>query len=264
MKLFKSAIEKEWSKLKKDEFYFLDKNLQKENSKLNQFLADKVPGGLQETLDATFAKAFHLVFEKGTDLIEKTYKKDEIEKDYQINNYTVKVKENRKNLKTFSKKANGAGNTNLLISGVSGIGMGILGVGIPDIVVFTSLMLRSIYEICLNYGFDYKEDEEKKFILLVIQGAVCHDMNLLKINEQLNFYIEHGEFSKVISLNDCVQETARCLSRELLYMKFLQGIPLVGAVGGAYDVIYMKQVNKFAELKYRRRFLTEKQRKNEI
>ena len=258
MKLFKSALEKEWIKLEKDEFNFLDKNMRKEDSKLNQFLADKVPGGLQDTLDVAFAKAFHLVFEKGTDLIEKTYKKDEIAKDYQINNYTVTLKENRKNLKAFSKKASSAGKTNLLISGASGIGMGVLGIGIPDIVVFTSFMLRSVYEICLHYGYDYKDPEEKKFILLLIQGAVCHDTNLLRINEQLNYYIEHGEFSKVVSMNDYVQETAKSLSKELLYMKFLQGIPLVGAVGGAYDVIYMKQVNKFAELKYRRRFLEEK------
>ncbi|MBQ6843297.1 MAG: EcsC family protein [Agathobacter sp.] len=260
MRLFKSAIEKEWTKLEKEEYIFFDKALRKEDSKLNQFLSDKVPSGLQDTLDAAFAKAFYMVFEKGTDVIEKTYKKSEIEKDYQINDYTVKVKENRKNLKVFSKKAAGAGNTNLLISGVSGIGMGVLGIGIPDIVVFTSLMLRSVYEICLHYGYDYKDAEEKKFILFLIQGAVCHDTNLLRINEQLNLYIENGEFSKVVSLNDCVQETAKCLSKELLYMKFLQGIPLVGAVGGAYDVIYMKQVNKFAELKYRRRFLAGKRR----
>lgn len=47
-------------------------------------------------------------------------------------------------------------------------------------------------------------------------------------------------------------------------MKFLQGIPVVGAVGGAYDVIYMKQINKYGELKYRRRFFYNKKNKNEI
>ena len=255
MKLFKSALEKEWTKLQKDESYFINNNLKKDESKLNQFLVDKVPDGLQNTLDTTFAKAFYMIFEKGTDFIEKTYKKDEIKKDYQINKYSVKVKENRKNLKAFSKKAMGAGNANLFISGASGIGMGVLGIGIPDIVVFTSLMLRSVYEISLHYGYDYKKEDEKKFILLMIQGAVCHDTNLLCINEQLNEYIEKGVFSKDASLDDFIKKTAQCLSKELLYMKFLQGIPLVGVVGGAYDVVYMKQINKFAELKYRRRLL---------
>ena len=255
MKFFKSALEKEWAKLEKDEYTYLDKNLNKEDSKLNQFLSDKVPGGLQQTLDSAFAKAFQLVFEKGTDIIEKSYKKEDIEKEFAINSYAANVKENRKNLKAFSKKASGAGRANLLFSGVSGVGMGLLGIGIPDIVVFTSLMLRSVYETSLHYGFGYDTEEEKKFILLLIQGAVCHDTNLLRINNELNAYIETGSFSREVRLEECIKKAAAALSKELLYMKFLQGIPLVGAVGGAYDVIYMKQINKFAELKYRRRFL---------
>lgn len=30
--------------------------------------------------------------------------------------------------------------------------------------------------------------------------------------------------------------------------------PVVGAVGGVYDAVYMKRVMTYAELKYRRRF----------
>jgi len=41
-------------------------------------------------------------------------------------------------------------------------------------------------------------------------------------------------------------------------MKFLQGIPLVGAVGGVYDVVYMKQITEYAKIKYQRRFLRTK------
>ena len=264
MKFRWSALEKEWAKVEKNEHTYIEKNIHKEDSKLNQFLEDKIPAGLQNTLDTAFAKAFHLVFEKGTDVIEKTYKKAEIEKDYKINAYSAQVKENRKNLKAFSKKASGAGASNLFLSGVSGIGMGVLGIGIPDIVVFTSLMLRSVYEISLNYGFDYKKEDEKKFILLLIQGAVSHDTSLLKINDELNHYMECGRFSTEIDLEEAITKAAACLSKELLYMKFLQGIPVVGAVGGAYDVIYMKQINKYAELKYRRRFFYGKKRKNEI
>ncbi len=258
MKIFKSALEKEWIKLEKDEFAFLNKSLHKEETKLNLFLEDKVPAGLQNTLDEAFAKAFGLVFEKGTDVIEKTYKKDDIEKDYQINSYIVNLKENRRNLKAFSKKASGAGNKNLLLSGVSGVGLGVLGIGIPDIVIFTSLMLRSVYETSLHYGFQYDTEEEKKFILLVIQGAVCHDTNLLKINSELDSYMKNGCFSKRQSMQDCIRNTAKALSKELLYMKFLQGIPVVGAVGGAYNIAYMKQINKYAQIKYRRRFLMKK------
>ena len=147
---------------------------------------------------------------------------------------------------------------NLLLSGVSGIGLGVLGVGIPDIVLFTGLMLKSVYEIALNYGFHYESEEEKKFILLVIQGAVSFGDELEEINQQLNFFMEKGIYKKPFELDYGIEQTAKSLSKELLYMKFLQGIPLVGVAGGAYDVIYMKQVVEYAKMKYQRRFLTGK------
>ena len=62
-----------------------------------------------------------------------------------------------------------------------------------------------------------------------------------------------------MDVDGSIRETAGCLSKELLYMKFLQGIPIVGAAGGAYDAVYMQKIVKYAEMKYRRRFL-EKQK----
>ena len=56
------------------------------------------------------------------------------------------------------------------------------------------------------------------------------------------------------SLDKIIEETAGLLSKELLYMKFLQGIPVVGVAGGAFDVKYMKEITAYAELKYRKRY----------
>ena len=36
-----------------------------------------------------------------------------------------------------------------------------------------------------------------------------------------------------------IKETSAVLSGELLYMKFLQGIPVAGVIGGAYDSVYL-------------------------
>lgn len=249
-----TPLEKEWLKVERQEQQFIHKRMEKKDSKLNQVLESKVPPNLQKTLDVAFSKAFYLVFEKGTGIIEKTYNKDDLEKTFQINEYAAQIRNNKKSLKAFSKKAIGSGALNTLVSGVSGIGLGVLGIGIPDIVLFTGLMLKSVYEIALNYGYDYRSEEEKKFILQLIQGAVSYGKTLYDINEEVNHYIEQEVFETKRSLDTCITETANCLSKELLYMKFLQGIPIVGAAGGAYDVIYMKQVVNYAEMKYRRRF----------
>lgn len=255
MFLKKTPHQKEWEKFIKKEQKYLDKQKEKKESFLNQKLEEKIPNKLQAALDTAFAKAFHLVFEKGTGVIEKTYRKDDIQKNYLINELTNELKQDRKSIRAFSKKAKSSGTKNLVMSGAAGIGMGIFGVGLPDIPVFTAMILKSIYEIAMNYGYSYETEEEQYFILLLIQGAVTHGKEMLSIDKEVNQYIGSSIWMKEKNKEEMIQKTASYLSKELLYMKFLQGIPVVGAVGGAYDVVYLKQITEYANLKYERRFL---------
>ena len=256
----KSPLDAEWEKLIKDENKFLNNRVDKKDSLLNKKLAEKVPAKLQSTLNSGFAKAFGTVFAKGTDVIEKTYKKEELQKDFKINQYADEVRQSKKSLKTFGKKAKTASSVNLLISGVSGVGMGIAGVGIPDIPVFTGMILKSIYEIALNYGFEYETEGERRFILLIIQGAVSYGDELLKADTAIDEYIANVTVPDEYDEKEQIEQTAESLSKELLYMKFIQGIPVVGAVGGAYDVVYLKKITDYANIKYKKRFLTKKKR----
>lgn len=256
----KSPLELEWEKFQKKEQKFLKARAEQKESLLNQKLAEKVPPKLQGTLDKAFAKAFGMIFEKGTDVIEKTYKKEELQKTYKINEYANEVRQNRKSLKAFGKKAKNAGRVNMLVSGVAGIGMGLAGVGIPDIPVFTGMILKSIYEIALNYGFDYETEKERRFILLLIQGAVSYGIEMQTIDKGIDEYILNSEIPQDYNEQKQIEQTAAGLSKELLYMKFLQGIPIVGAVGGAYDLVYLKQITEYANLKYKKRFLINKKK----
>ena len=172
----------------------------KKDSYLNQKLADKVPAKLQGQLDKAFAKAFGMVFEKGTGVIEKTYKKEELQKTFKINEYANEVRQTRKSLKTFGRRAENSGRINMLVSGVAGVGMGVVGVGIPDIPVFTGMILKSIYEIALNYGYEYDTEGERRFILLLIQGAVSYGQEMLAVNELVDLYIQTAE------IPDCYDE----------------------------------------------------------
>ncbi len=254
----KTPLEKEWEAIRKKELKYLNARTDKKDSFLNRKLEEKVPEKLQSTLDSAFCKAFELIFEKGTGIIEKTYKREEAEKSYQINEFTSQIRQDRKSLKAFSKKAKGSGNLNLLISGASGVGMGVLGIGLPDIPLFTGMVLKGIYEIALSYGYSYESEQERYFILNVIQGALSYGDELMEINQRLNDYMRTGSLPECYNRAQQIKETAGTLSKELLYMKFLQGIPIVGAVGGFYDAIYMKQIVEYANLKYQYRFLREK------
>jgi len=231
----KSALNKEWGKLKKKEQNFIAGRMDRKDSILNRMLSEKVPKKLQDTLDAAFAKAFSLIFAKGTGVIEKTYQREKIEEDYQVRQYTAEVKQDKKSLRAFSRKARDTGTKNLLISGASGIGMGLLGIGLPDIPLFTGMILKNVYEIALQYGYEYKSAEERYFILLVIQGAVSYGEPLMETEQSVNASISENCLPADYNENVQIGKTAGMLSKELLYMKFLQGIPIVGIVGGAYD-----------------------------
>lgn len=254
----RTPLEKEWEAIRKKELKYLSARADKKDSFLNRKLEEKVPEKLQTTLDAAFCKAFELIFEKGTGIIEKTYRREEAEKNYQINEFTSQIKQDRKSLKAFSKKAKGLGNVNLLLSGASGVGMGVLGIGLPDIPLFTGMVLKGIYEIALSYGYSYESEQERFFILTLIQGALSYGDELMEINQRLNDYMRTGSLPEGYDRAQQIKDTAGTLSKELLYMKFLQGIPIVGAVGGFYDAIYMKQIVEYANLKYQYRFLREK------
>ena len=43
--------------------------------------------------------------------------------------------------------------------------MGFFGLGLPDIPLFLGVLLKSIYEVALSYGYTYDTQEEQIFIL---------------------------------------------------------------------------------------------------
>ena len=65
----KSALDTEWRQFQKKEQRFLANRAEKKDTVLNKKLEEKVPEKLQGTLDAAFAKAFGMIFEKGTGAI---------------------------------------------------------------------------------------------------------------------------------------------------------------------------------------------------
>ena len=94
----KRALDIEWEKLQKREKRFLSARENQKESFINQKLEEKVPTKLQETLDKAFAKAFGLIFEKGTGVIEKTFRPEEMKKDfifYQVSYLLMLEKEQR-------------------------------------------------------------------------------------------------------------------------------------------------------------------------
>jgi len=123
-------------------------------------------------------------------------------------------------------------------------------------------LLKSIYEVALSYGYTYDTQEEQIFILKLIETALSHGEQLAQNNMELNLWMrEERTFS--ISRNEQIRRTSDALAGELLYLKFVQGLPVVGMVGGVSDMVYQKRISDYAAVKYKRRFLETKRKTGE-
>ena len=259
-----SPLYREYLRLIKDERKFMLKRQEEKENFLNKALKDKIPQKLQSTLTEAFIKAFSLIFKKGTVAIELTCKKENAEKEFKLREAAYEINGNRKSIKAFAKNAKAQDNFHTLISGISGISMGLLGIGIPDIPIFTAVMLRDIYKTAAGFGYKYDTREERFFILKCIEASLSRGDNLSFIDAEINSFIEKGFISESYTEEKQIEKTAEALSSALLYMKFLQGIPIAGAAGGIYDAVYMKETASYSTLKYRRRFLTQKLKKEKL
>ena len=276
LQLQRKHIEKEWQQLLRAEQSFLSRNTSPRLAGWQEKIAKFVPDKLENTLNTAFYKAFELIFDKGTGIIEKTYQKDKKEQNYKINAYAADVRNTRWSLRAFGREAAASKNFNMAVSTLEGVGMGILGMGIPDIPLFIAVLLKSIYEIALSYGFSYDSEQEQIFILKLIEIALSHDSALAEGNMELNLWMqgkksevvvtEDGERQEVevehatarcfeISRSEQIKRTSDALAQELLYLKFVQGLPVVGVVGGLSDMVYQKKISDYAAMKYKRRFL---------
>lgn len=155
----------------------------------------------------------------------------------------------------FVKEADRAGRGNVLISGAAGVGMGLFGVALPDVPLFTAMLLKCVYETGESFGFGHETEAERLYVLRVIETALCWGGELRRRNAELDAYAQTETWSADNSLERQLQSTARRLSQTLVGSKFLQNIPLVGAVGGAEDALCMGRVRRYAAIKYRKRFL---------
>lgn len=256
IKMANKVLQRQWKRILRREDTFVKNATKKKNSKMEDFLAEKVPDKLQNTLNVAFAKSFEIVFERGTNVIEKTYNKESIQQTHKINEYAFSVVADRKRVNAINQGATKTAVYSTVISGVKGVSLGILGIGLPDIPIFMGMVFRGIYEIALQYGYNYDTEEERYFILNIISTALAHGEQAIIENNALNDFMLNPKLPYNYSRQTEIEKVSDVLSMELLYLKFVQGVPVIGAVGGVFDAVFTQKILGYAKLKYRRRFLS--------
>ena len=252
-----AALQKELEQLEKQEKR-LEKSVERQGlPEWKKALEAKVPEKVRVNLEKAFCKAFSVVFQHGNTLIEKTYDKEELQKDHEIQEYAVQLKGNRRELRRMRKAAGAADLRNMALTTVEGAGLGLLGIGLPDIVIFIGMLMKGVYEAALHYGFDYDSPQERFFILKMMEASLSRGEERACADREVDALCSAPltpEEAKPL-LEAQTDRTAEVFAVDMLLLKFIQGLPVVGLLGGAGNPVYYRRVMKYVQIKYHKRYL---------
>lgn len=222
-------------------------------------LRQKIPEKVYSGLESAFAKAFSLIFTHGTPILEKTLRKDELKSSYAVRDFAVRIRADRRSIRRMQRHAKRADLGNLAATTAEGVALGALGVGMPDIVLFLATLLRGIYETALNYGYDYESPSEQLLILTMMAASLSTGGDRRSLDSEVDTLLTLPECAVTEEEVTAARQTAaKAFAMDMLVLKFIQGIPIIGILGGAANPVYYRRVLTYIRLKYHKRYLLSK------
>lgn len=251
-------FEKELILMKREERRFLEKKGLLSGG-LSEKLRDKVPTGLEKTVRRAFRAALRYYLEDGEAVLDKTVSREELLETYRRRERTLLERQDYASLRELDRDAGRSRGGNLLLTAAEGAGLGLLGVGLPDIPVFLGVILKTVKETALRYGYAGRGPWEQSCLLRVICGGLCggeEGRRMFAEAERLGAAMDHRSGEPIVEdVEQMLERTADQLADTLLAAKFVQGIAVVGALGGAFNLTVLQRIERAAYLCYRRRRL---------
>ena len=127
-------------------------------------IREKIPEKAMASLEVAFEKGFTLIFTKGDGLIDKMGI-EKARRQYEIYAASLEKMIYEETLKAIDKTAGSRTAVTKGISTAEGSGLGIFGIGLPDIPIFLAMLLKASYEIAAGYGIDFRDEREKRYTL---------------------------------------------------------------------------------------------------
>ena len=215
----------------------------------------KIPPKVYDGLVSAFSTGFSLVFRQGRRIIELGYDKKGLRQQHQQRDQAVRQGSGRQELRQMTDSSRRRNSLNMTATTAEGIALGIFGVGLPDVVLFLSSLLKGIYETALNYGFEYESREEQYWILSLMSTALARGKDWEWEDKQVERMMAGLPDVTEELLKERIRKTAGVFAMDMLVLKFIQGMPVVGLIGGAANPVYYKKVMEYVEIKYKKRYL---------
>ena len=143
------------------------------------------------------------------------------------------------------------------VAATEGVGLGLLGISLPDIPILIGNMIRTCTVSAQSHGLDTDRKDEQVYMLMMIRLAAMPVEERTAVNRQLDALGDAIDSGKEIflDLETEMKETSERLSMTLLFSRFVMGLPVVGVAGGLYNPVIVSQLHQLAEVKYESRLL---------
>ena len=161
--------EKEERLLFEDPFW--KKAMAARTGNLRAKIEEKIPEKLEETLNTAFNAAFKMVFQEGKILIKKTYDADALKSEYAQKRVGVQTQGDRSLIKRLRKPSEKRYLKSLGVATTEGIGLGLLGIGLPDIPILIGNMIRTCTVSAQSHGLNTDRTDEQVYMLRLIRLA---------------------------------------------------------------------------------------------
>ncbi len=254
-----SLIQRELAKQQHLEDKWMHK-AQKESSQggISGAIREKIPEKLMDQLEGAFEKGFSLLFKKGDPLLD-----------------ILGVKKARQGFEPFGESLQrmiyrgtleavdeSAGSRIAMTKGITtleGSGLGVFGIGLPDIPIFLAMLLKTSAEIAAGYGIDFRDKREKQYTIALLCTVFSRGEERQAFSQAcdaLGERIDRGEPVEGTICQEDIQRVSQVLATDMLVAKFLQGFTFAGVIGGPLNLRLIQKISKVAKMKYRKRFLT--------
>lgn len=220
-------------------------------------IREKIPEKAMVSLEAAFEKGFTLIFTKGDNLIDKMGI-EKARREYEVYAASLDKMIYEETLKAVDKAAGGRTAMTKGISTAEGSGLGIFGIGLPDIPIFLAMLLKTSYEIAAGYGIDFRDEREKRYTLALLNTIFSSGSEKRAFSDECDAIgdaIDHGDEIDTEIHQDDIELVSNILATDMLVAKFLQGFTFAGVIGGPINLHMVHKVSKIAKIKYKKRFL---------
>ncbi len=254
-----TALDRRWTQLCRSQQLARRAAIKRAGSSPMDALKEKIPHKVKEKLEWAFCKGFGAVFEYGDAVIEKTIDAKGERRRFIARDLSFIMEGSSASLSSFEVSGVKSDGLNMLLTTVEGVGLGALGIGMPDIVLFVAMLRRGVREAAAQYGRDAERESEKMLILYMLEAAMLSGEDWVERDNLVERMLSDPSLipENPEAAEEQLERTAAVFATDLLVMKFIQGLPVVGLVGGLSNPFYYRKVLSYVRLKYERSYIRE-------